>query len=109
MNTFARLTRSLASFLAGLATALIVFGLTLALLWALPFECTISYKLIAVLISTVPAFLVAGMVVSSLVVGNGLSHSAVFGFAFGLLSFAYLLGYEWAVLGLACVSSLLTW
>jgi len=108
MNTIARLTRSITAFLAGLATALIVFGLTLALLWALPLECTISYKLLAALISTVPAFLVAGMVVSFLVIGNGLGHSAVFGFSFGLLSFCYLLGFEWTVLGLACISSFIS-
>lgn len=98
--------RSIAAFMLGIIVTLIVFGLDISLLWLVG-PGTSSYKLATMLISSGLAIAVGGFFLGAIIKRNQLFASALFGFSFGLLSCAYILGLNWLVLVFAAAASAL--
>lgn len=91
----------------GSIITLIVFGLVLALLWAL-FPVASASKLIGALISAALALCAGGFILAWSSGGTNWLRPAVFGLLFGGVSFIYILGPVGNALLLAGASTLIT-
>ena len=98
--------RSTAAFLLGIIITLVVFGIIISLLWLVGPD-TSSYKLTTMIISSGFAIAVGGFSLGVIIKRNRIIASALFGFSFGLLSSAYILGPDWRVLAFAAAASML--
>jgi hypothetical protein len=95
MKTIIRAARSLASFIIAILTALIVFGLLLALLWSLVPGINPQYKAVTAIISGVSAIVIGGLAANVIAETRRRLHSVIFGLIFGLVSAGYILGASW--------------
>jgi hypothetical protein len=108
MKTLLRTARSVTSIILAILTALIMFGLLLALLWSFVPGINPQYKAVAAVISGISAILIGGLAASMVAERRHLLHSIIFGLVFGLVSAGYILGVSWwlpiIVLGSALVA-----
>ena len=91
MNTLRRLFQFGCLSAASALTVLIIFGITLAILWAI-FPENRGLELTAALLAAALALAISAYLVSRWYSGNKLLAGAIFGFGLSLISFGYILG-----------------
>jgi hypothetical protein len=98
--------RSISAISPGIIATLVVFGLVISLMWLVGSD-TRSYKLTTIFISSGLAIVVGGLSLGVIIRRDRIIVSALFGFSFGFISSAYVLGSDWRVLAFAAAASVL--
>jgi hypothetical protein len=97
MQKLTLIIRSLISIVIGMLAALILFGLSLALLWSFSPNDDLRNKLVTTLFSAVLSVGFGGLAASLIPGRKPVLHSLIFGLVFGLISTAYILAASWLV------------
>lgn len=95
MKALLRTARSVTSIIFAILTALIMFGLLLALLWSFVPGINPQYKALTAVFSGISAIVIGGLAASLIAEKRRILHSVIFGLIFGLVSAGYILGVNW--------------
>jgi MFS family permease len=109
LETVAQATRCGAGCVLAALVGFAAFGLVLALLMLPDFSVRPAYELATVLVATGIGFVVGGYIAGWIAGRRRALCGGIFGFAFGLFAFGYVLGPRWSVLVAGLASAALGW